>query len=120
MNKRLLFGKGSGSIEHFKNPALSRENGVLTAYCCRCGKYIGNEYDTNFYALIRRKYCEEHAQEFHAIQMAISRKTYKAKKQKTVKEMQSVLDETIKTVRMQKEYILALQRELDDLKRGVR
>lgn len=107
-------------MARYTNPALSRVDGVLTAHCCRCGKYIGNEYDTSFYALIRRKYCKEHAQEFHDIQMAIGRKTYKAKKKKTVKEIKSVLDETTKTVWMQRDYILALQRELDDLKRGVR
>lgn len=104
-------------IERFKNPALTRQNGVLTAYCCVCGEYIGNEYDTNFYALIRRKYCEKHAEEYHDIQMAIGRKAYKARKQKTVREMKSVLDETLKTIRLQQDYIQELQRELDDYKR---
>ena len=49
--------------------------------------------------------------------MAIGRKAYKARKQKTVKEMKSVLDETLKTIRMQQDYIQELQRELDDYKR---
>ena len=44
--------------EGFKNPALCRENGVLTSYCCLCRGYIGNEYDTDYNSLIRREYCK--------------------------------------------------------------
>ncbi len=44
--------------EDFKNPALCRENGVLTSYCCLCRQYIGNEYDTDYNSLIRREYCK--------------------------------------------------------------
>ena len=114
MNKE----QGSDCIERFKNPALSRVNGILTAYCCVCGEYIGNEYDTSYYSLIRRKYCKDHAKEYRDIQMAITRRTSKAKKQKTVREMQTSLDEAMKTLRMQQDYIKSLQREIDDLKRS--
>lgn len=42
----------------FKNPALCRVNGVLYSYCCLCKTYIGNEYDTNWYKLIKQEYCD--------------------------------------------------------------
>lgn len=44
--------------ENFKNPALCRENGVLTSYCCLCHQYIGNEFDSDYNSLIRREYCD--------------------------------------------------------------
>lgn len=109
--------KGRGYMKGFKNPALSRENDVLTGHCIICGKYIGNEYDTSFYALIRRKYCKEHADEAHDIKMAIGRKDYKARQTMTVRAAQSLCDQYRRQTVIQQEFIAELQRELDDLKR---
>lgn len=82
-----------------------------------CGKYIGNEYDSNYYALIKRKYCQQHAEESHALSMKLGRWKYKDKKKATVKAERSLLDEYIIRTRLLKEYNDELQRELDDLKR---
>ncbi|MBP5362271.1 MAG: hypothetical protein J6Y71_04515 [Ruminococcus sp.] len=104
-------------MEHFKNRALSRVDGVITGHCIMCGKYLGNEYDTNYYALIRRKYCEEHAEAVHSLSMQAGRRRYKDKQRKTVKAMRSLIDEYMYRARLLQEYNEELQRELDDLKR---
>lgn len=58
MRKPKQYPNGYSCTEYgFKNPALCRENGVLTSYCCICHTYIGNEYDTNWYTLIKQEYC---------------------------------------------------------------
>lgn len=108
-------------MEHFKNPALTRIDGVLTAYCCVCGEYIGNEYDTNYYKLIRAKYCEKHAQESDFVKAKIRRRDYNKNKNQNRKAEKKAAQELITQLRietrMQKEYIAELQRELDDYKR---
>lgn len=108
-------------MEHFKNPALTRNDGVLTAYCCVCGEYIGNEYDTNYYKLIRAKYCEKHAQESDFVKAKIRRRDYNNNKNQNRKAEKKAAYELINQLRietrMQKEYIVELQRELDDYKR---
>ena len=108
-------------MEHFKNPALTRMNGVLTAYCCVCGEYIGNEYDTNYYKLIRAKYCEKHAQESDFVKAKIRRRDYNNNKNQNRKAEKKAAYELINQLRietrMQKEYIAELQRELDDYRR---
>ena len=43
--------------EGYKNPALRRENGVLTSYCVDCGALIGTEHTMNWHSLIRKQYC---------------------------------------------------------------
>ena len=82
-----------------------------------CGKYLGNEYDTIYYALIRRKYCEQHAEESHELSMKLGRWRYKDKQKYTRKAVRAMADEYICQVRLLKEYNAELQRELDDLKR---
>ena len=108
-------------MEHFKNPALTRNDGVLTAYCCVCGEYIGNEYDRNYYKLIRAKYCEKHAQESDFVKAKIRRRDYNNNKNRNRKSEKQAAYELINQLRietrMQKEYIAELQRELDDYKR---
>ena len=108
-------------MEHFKNPALTRNDGVLTAYCCVCGEYIGNEYDTNYYKLIRAKYCEKHAQESDFVKAKIRRRDYNNNKNQNRKAEKKAAYELINQLRietrMQKEYIAELQRELDDFRR---
>lgn len=106
-------------INGYKNPALSLDDNILTGHCIVCGKYLGNEYDTNFYSLIRRKYCKEHAQEFDEITTAISRKNYKQKMKRTVKDMGKCIDRYKVIIYKQEEYIKALQRRLDDLERSI-
>ena len=106
-------------MKTYKNPALSLVDGVLTGHCIYCGKYIGNEHDSNYYALIRRKYCKKHAQEFDEITTAISRENYKKKNKRTVKEMGKCIDRYKVIVNKQEEYIQSLQRKIDDLERKV-
>lgn len=60
--KKQLGIQWSGSQQtelKYKNPALLKVQGVLTSYCLVCRNYNGNEYDTGWYTLIRRKYCPE-------------------------------------------------------------
>ena len=108
-------------MEHFKNPALTRNDGVLTAYCCVCGEYIGNEYDTNYYKLIRAKYCEKHAQESDFVKAKIRRRDYNNNKNQNrkaeKKAAQQLIDQYRIETRMQKEYIAELQRELVEYRR---
>lgn len=105
-------------MKGFKNLALSRVDGVITAHCIMCGKYIGNEYDTNYYALIKRKYCETHAKESKEYQMKFARREYKQRQKKNVKVMKELCDLYRKEVYLQQDYIARLKRELDDLKRN--
>ena len=110
-------------MDSFKNPALTRIDGVLTAYCCVCGEYIGNEYDTNYYKLIRAKYCERHAQESDFVKAKIRRRDYNNNKNQNrkveMKAAHDLIDQYRIETRIQKEYIAELQRQLDDLKRGI-
>lgn len=105
-------------METFKNPALSRENGVLTGHCVICGEYIGNEYDSDYYALIKRKYCKIHAEEYHIRAQQTGRRNYEAKRKRTKKAMRNLIEQYQKETQMQREYISELKRELDDLKRS--
>ena len=104
-------------MKDFKNPALSYVDGVITGHFIMCGKYIGNEYDTSYYALIKRKYCETHAKESKDYQMKFIRRDYKSRQKKTVKVMKELCDQYRKEVYLQQDYIAQLKRELDDLKR---
>ena len=108
---------GSGILDGFRNPALSRVNGIITGHCIICGQYIGNEYDSNYYSLIKRKYCQTHAKEYKDLKMIFIRRDYKARKKKTVKVMNDLCDQFRKEVSVQREIIAELQRELDDMKR---
>lgn len=105
-------------MKRYKNPALSLVDGVLTGHCICCGKYLGNEHDSNFYALIRRKYCKEHAQVYDEITTAIGRENYKQKNKRTVKEMGKCIDKFRVIVNKQDEYIQSLQRRINDLERS--
>ena len=106
-------------MESFKNPALSRENGTLTGHCIICGKYIGNEYDTDYYALIKRKYCKEHAEKFHLRAQQTGRRNYEHKRRRTKKAMRDLIDQYRKETQVQREYIAELKRQLDDTKRSI-
>ena len=105
-------------MKDYKNPALSRIDKVLTGHCIACGKYIGNEYDTNFYALIRRKYCPECAQIFDTVSKEKGRMTYRQKTKRTMKSMSACIDQYAIQTRLLKEQIAELKRQLDDVKRG--
>lgn len=109
-------------MDNFKNPALSRIKGVLTGYCIICGEYIGNEHDTDYYKLIRAKYCKRHSEEMDFVKAKIRRKNYNNKKNQNRKEERaaalSLIDQYRIETMKQKEYIQSLQRELDDLKRS--
>jgi hypothetical protein len=104
----------------YKNPALSRVDGVLTAHCCICGKRLGDEYSESFYKLIRQKYCPDCAAKVEKENGVFRQGEFKKRRKRTFKEVRSILDVYRKDIEVQKQYISALQRELDDLKRGVR
>lgn len=104
----------------YKNPALSRVDGVLTAHCCICGKRLGDEYSESFYKLIRQKYCPDCAAKVEKENGVFRQGEFKKRRKRTYKEVRSILDVYRKDIEVQKQYISELQRELDDLKRGVR
>ena len=106
-------------MKNYKNPALSDVNGVLTAHCIACGQYIGNEHDSNFYSLIRRKYCIKCAQVYDTISKEKGRKNYREKTKRTMKSMGACIDQYEKQARILKSYIAELERKLDDLERLV-
>lgn len=103
----------------YKNPALSRVDGVLTAHCCICGKRLGDEYTESFYKLIRQKYCPDCAAKVEKENGVFRQGEFKKRRKRTFKEVRSILDVYRKDIEVQKQYISELQRELDDLKRSV-
>ena len=103
----------------YKNPALSRVDGVLTAHCCICGKRLGDEYTESFYKLIRQKYCPDCAAKVERENGVFRQGEFKKRRKRTFKEVRSILDVYRKDIEVQKQYISELQREIDDLKRSV-
>ena len=103
----------------YKNPALSRVDGVLTAHCCICGKRLGDEYTESFYKLIRQKYCPDCAAKVERENGVFRQGEFKKRRKRTYKEVRSILDVYRKDIEVQKQYISELQREIDDLKRSV-
>ena len=103
----------------YKNPALSRVDGVLTAHCCICGKRLGDEYSESFYKLIRQKYCPDCAAKVERENGVFRQGEFKKRRKRTFKEVRSILDVYRKDIEVQKQYISELQREIDDLKRSV-
>ena len=103
----------------YKNPALSRVDGVLTAHCCICGKRLGDEYSESFYKLIRQKYCPDCAAKVEKENGVFRQGEFKKRRKRTFKEVRSILDVYRKDIEVQKQYISELQREIDDLKRSV-
>ncbi len=103
----------------YKNPALSRVDGVLTAHCCICGKRLGDEYSESFYKLIRQKYCPDCAAKVEKENGVFRQGEFKKRRKRTFKEVRSILDVYRKDIEIQKQYISELQRELDDLKRRI-
>lgn len=103
----------------YKNPALSRVDGVLTAHCCICGKRLGDEYTESFYKLIRQKYCPDCAAKVEKENGVFRQGEFKKRRKRTFKEVRSILDMYRKDIEVQKQYISELQRELDDLKRRI-
>ena len=101
----------------YKNPALSRVNGVLTAHCCICQKWLGDEYSESFYKLIRQKYCNKCAAKVEQQNNIFGQGNFRKNRKRTFKEMRSFMDTYRKEIRIQQEVIAELQRELDDLKR---
>jgi hypothetical protein len=103
----------------YKNPALSRVDGVLTAHCCICGKRLGDEYSESFYKLIRQKYCPDCAAKVEKENGVFRQGEFKKRRKRTFKEVRSILDVYRKDIEVQKQYISELQREIDDLKRRI-
>ena len=103
----------------YKNPALSRVDGVLTAHCCICGKRLGDEYSESFYKLIRQKYCPDCAAKVEKENGVFRQGEFKKRRKRTYKEVRSILDVYRKDIEVQKQYISELQREIDDLKRRI-
>lgn len=102
-----------------KNRALSYVDGVLTSHCILCGSYIGNEYDSNYFSLIRKKYCTKCLAEQQKKGLAFRKSEYKKNKKKKIKEFRSWIDEQRIVIQKQDEYIKMLQRQIDDLKRRI-
>jgi len=103
----------------YKNPALSRVDGVLTAHCCICGKRLGDEYSESFYKLIRQKYCPDCAAKVEKENGVFRQGEFKKRRKRTFKEVRSILDVYRKDIEVQKQYISELKRIIDDLKRSV-
>ena len=101
----------------YKNPALSRENGILTAHCCICNTRLGDEFTESFYKLIRQKYCTKCAAKVEKENGVFRQGEFRKRRKRTFKEVRSILDVYRKDIEVQKQYIQALQRELDDMKR---
>lgn len=106
-------------MARYKNPALSRVDGVLTAHCCICGKRLGDEYTESFYKLIRQKYCPDCAAKVEKENGVYRQDKFKQNRRKSMKEMRSFLDVYRRDIQIQKEYIAELERKLDDQKRGI-
>ena len=102
----------------YKNPALSRVDGILTAHCCICGTRLGDEYSESFYKLIRQKYCPDCAAKIEKENGVFRQGEFKKKRKKTFKEVRSILDVYRRDIEIQKQYISELERKLDDVKRG--
>ncbi len=107
----------------FKNPALCKENGVLTAYCCICGKYIGSECDTKMKSLIRRQYCgacgEQVKQEQNSKRQQKYRKSKRAMKtayENLVRQLEQRIDLQRSENRLLREMVVAQRDELDRYK----
>ena len=101
----------------YKNPALSRADGVLTAHCCICGKRLGDEYSESFYKLIRQKYCPDCAAKVEKENGVFRQGEFRKKRKRTFKEVRSMLDVYRRDIEMQKQYISELERKLDDIQR---
>jgi hypothetical protein len=101
-----------------KNRALSYVDGVLTSHCILCGRYNGNEYDSNYFSLIRKKYCTKCLAEQQKKGLAFRKNEYKKNKKKKIKEFRSWIDEQRIVIQKQDEYIKMLQRQIDDLERS--
>lgn len=101
----------------YKNPALSRVDGVLTAHCCICGKRLGDEYSESFYKLIRQKYCPDCAAKVEKENGVFRQGEFRKKRKRTFKEVRSMLDVYRRDIEMQKQYISELERKLDDIQR---
>lgn len=104
----------------YKNPALSRVDGVLTAHCCICGKRLGDEFTESFYKLIRQKYCPKCAAQVEKENGVFRQGEFKKRRKRTYKEVRSWMDDYRKIVEMQKQYISTLQRQIDDMERKLR
>ena len=103
----------------YKNPALSRVDGVLTAHCCICGKRLGDEYSESFYKLIRQKYCPDCAAKVEKENGVFRQGEFRKKRKRTFKEVRSMHDVYRRDIEIQKQYISELERKLDDQKRGI-
>ncbi len=103
-------------MSKFKNPALQYVDGVLTGHCIMCAKYIGNEYDTSYYALIKRRYCPECA-EISNREKARFRAANNRHNHATVKaEWQRLVDEYRVETQLQRQIIAELRDELERIK----
>lgn len=107
-------------MEKYKNPALSRVDGVLTAHCCICNAWLGDEYTESFFKLIRQKYCPKCAAKIEKENGVFRQGEFRKRRKKTYKEVRDMLDVYRRDIEMQKQYISELERKYDDLKRGVR
>lgn len=107
-------------MKEFKNRALSYVDGVLTSHCILCGCYNGNEYDSNYFSLIRKKYCTKCLAEQQKKGLAFRKSEYKKNKKKKIKEFRSWIDEQRIVIQKQDDYIKALERKIDDLERSIK
>lgn len=102
--------------ESFSNPALCKENGIIVAHCTICGRYIGDENDTPFFSLIRRKYCCECAAEREKENSFFRQKKFKERRKKTNREFRALADEFRKENELLRDQIYELKKQLVELK----
>lgn len=100
----------------FKNPALCRVNGVLYSYCCLCKTYIGNEYDTNWYKLIKQEYCDSCRLKVQTEQNSNRQKKFRKKnkqEKKLLRNQNALLQDENRLLR---EMVVVLRDDLEQLK----
>lgn len=99
-----------------KNPALTRENGVLKSYCVICGQRIGDELTMNWYSLIRREYCADCKRKVTELQNASRQRIFRNNRKKEKREL--VHQNTLLKMenKLLREAVAALRDDVDQLK----
>lgn len=99
-----------------RNPALTRDNGVLKSYCVVCGRLIGDENTMNWYSLIRREYCSDCKKKVVELQNASRQRIHRSNLKKEKREL--VHQNTLLKMenKLLREAVAALRDDVDQLK----
>jgi hypothetical protein len=87
-------------LAEYNNPALGIVDGVLTSHCVVCGRYNGNECDTDWFTLIRRKYCPKCGKAVTQ-KLAAERQRIRRANIKRLRRESALKDDVIKALREQ-------------------